>query len=237
MLFCSRWLCPPTPSIPLSADTANNGCLHSVSLIHSSLCVWPILASGRGGGEPKKELGFLYFSFFHVLRILMSSMFFPPPAYFMGTYETSWFICAESLRLIISLKNTSRKGHEGKEDLGGYPEYKKTLISSPASAAASLGLARWQQPCKLQPPLATLLQITAPLVIKSWSTDCSIVIPPTRSFLVMEVKQPFCKTFQVLGNPLALYLLSLGYPFSLQLQKVRHVSGGHWQGNPLVTAL
>jgi hypothetical protein len=78
---------------PLSADTANNnGCLHSISLSHSSLCVWPILASGRGeGGEPKTELGFLYFSLFHVLRILMSSMFFPTPAYFMETYKTSWF--------------------------------------------------------------------------------------------------------------------------------------------------
>jgi hypothetical protein len=65
----------------------------------------------------------------------MSSMFFPPPAYFMGTYETSWFICAESLRLINSIKKHQQKGHEGKKDLGGYPEYKKTLISSPARAA------------------------------------------------------------------------------------------------------
>jgi hypothetical protein len=84
----------------------------------------------------------------------------------MGTYETSWFICAESLRLIISTHQ--QKGHEGKEDLGGYPEYKKT------SAAASLGLARGQQPCKLQPPLATLLQIAASMcnTLANYSSSC-----------------------------------------------------------------
>ncbi len=52
--------------------------------------------------------------------------------------------CAESLRLIISLENTSgkaTKARPGRQDLGGYQEYKKTLISSPTSAAASLCLA------------------------------------------------------------------------------------------------
>ncbi len=117
MLFCSRWLCPPTPSIPLSADTANNGCLHSVSLSHSSLCVRPILACGKGEGVEQKTL---------VNRNRSSLLFlvpcstdinvqnvFPPPAYFMGTYETSCFICAESLRLIISIKKTPAERPRG----------------------------------------------------------------------------------------------------------------------------
>jgi hypothetical protein len=102
-------------------------------------------------------------------------MFFPTPACFMGTYDTSWLICAESPQVdYFYKKNTSRKGHEGKEDLGGYPEYKKILISSPASAAASLGLARWQQPCNLQPPLATLLQIAASIgnTLANCSSSC-----------------------------------------------------------------
>jgi hypothetical protein len=84
--------------------------------------------------------------------------------------------------LIIFIKHQQDR-HTSKEDLGGHPEYKKILISSPAMAAASLGLARWQHPCKLQLPevwlignnlanysillrsgsLATILQITGSL--------------------------------------------------------------------------
>ncbi len=104
----------------------------------------------------------LYFSLFHVLRILMSLMFSHPQ-------PTSWehtkhhgFLCWIT-RVDYFFKKHQQKGHEGKEDLGGYSE--KILISSPGRAAASLGMAHgW----------ATALQIEASIgnTLANYSSSC-----------------------------------------------------------------